>query len=141
MDDITEFCIDYQIKNDKYNYSGNNCRTFMIELCKFLQIKYPDAFPLEDKWYGLRKNVTESGEAKRNPRIKQIAADKLDAKMAEDDLRQNDIKEKEIMDEDQLYEFLCDNNFCDNIQGYFMKNMAYKTLRNTLYCFVIVTKE
>ena len=54
LNEIREFCIDYQDENTFYSYNANNCRKFMIALCKFIGTKWSGAFPCEDMWYAGR---------------------------------------------------------------------------------------
>eukprot|EP00484_Ammonia_sp_Unknown_P001113 CAMPEP_0197022084 /NCGR_PEP_ID=MMETSP1384-20130603/2996_1 /TAXON_ID=29189 /ORGANISM="Ammonia sp." /LENGTH=173 /DNA_ID=CAMNT_0042450053 /DNA_START=25 /DNA_END=546 /DNA_ORIENTATION=+ len=65
MEDIVDWCIEYQEKNLEYSWSKKNCRTFMIALCKFISITWPDQQLFEELWYksaGFTDSLTNSYE-------------------------------------------------------------------------------
>eukprot|EP01084_Bolivina_argentea_P057706 105421_1 len=102
---ITTFCFEYQTKNNDYSYGTNNCRKFMIELCVFLKIKFPDAYPFEDKWY----NIQEASLRRKKKVVKPQEND--------DNKQIHDITEEtkeelnyDQMNCDQLFQMLFDQN-------------------------------
>eukprot|EP00486_Rosalina_sp_Unknown_P007757 CAMPEP_0201580540 /NCGR_PEP_ID=MMETSP0190_2-20130828/49578_1 /ASSEMBLY_ACC=CAM_ASM_000263 /TAXON_ID=37353 /ORGANISM="Rosalina sp." /LENGTH=177 /DNA_ID=CAMNT_0048016829 /DNA_START=30 /DNA_END=563 /DNA_ORIENTATION=+ len=68
LGEVLTWCMQYQDDNKYYNQSSNNCRKFMLELCAFIDVTFPDQYYLEDQWYrfnhALSKN--QSGSFKTN---------------------------------------------------------------------------
>ena len=48
---VRRFCVDYQRQNVSYSKSSNNCRTFMMALCKYTGVPFDASWPCEDMWY------------------------------------------------------------------------------------------
>lgn len=51
LKEVYQWCIDYQENNKKYAATWNNCRTFMIKLCKYIGIVFPEKMPCEEYLY------------------------------------------------------------------------------------------
>ena len=54
LPDITNWCIQYQVENEEYDRTSNNCRKFMIELANELKLDFPDKYPMEELWYKVK---------------------------------------------------------------------------------------
>jgi len=46
-DEIRDWCIQYENQHKIYSLYFNNCRRFMMNLCAFLNIPFPDSYPME----------------------------------------------------------------------------------------------
>eukprot|EP01083_Nonionella_stella_P162169 532143_1 len=127
VDDITMFCIEYQKNNIKYSHSRNNCRKFMIALCEFLKIQFPDAYPLEDKWYKIQE-VSQFRKEKNNTEIETLDNDENIVSIhgnKYDNLNEND-----------LFEQLYDDNILGQYYGQYFGDPIYSQLRDIVCCFV-----
>jgi len=54
VDEIREFCMQYETNNPIYSYIDNNCRKFMLAIAHYIGAVFPDTFPCEEFWYSVR---------------------------------------------------------------------------------------
>merc|ERR1719419_46990 len=54
---IRRFCVDYQKQNASYSESSNNCRAFMINLCKYTGVPFDAQWPCEELLFEERESM------------------------------------------------------------------------------------
>eukprot|EP01084_Bolivina_argentea_P229019 386645_1 len=137
LKDITTFCVEYQKKNSEYSLDFNNCRKFMIELCKFLSIKYPDKYPFEETWYGLREASQIFGnKKKKDVKLKTNAYEYEDMSIRSIEYKMDMYDEKQPLDHRVIFEQLCCENILRQYSGNFFSGELYQKLKNKVCCFV-----
>lgn len=156
--EITQHIVEYQEKNPYYDVKTNNCRKFIIDLCDFLCLKFPDAWFCEELWYSANAACASNGnegkkmqiesqneQDKKEEEIKKLKEklNKMDGKDsgdAEEDVKDGihdaeEVKEEKI-DVEAMWDKLYENKNIQQYSGKYFESELYEKLKDAGKCFI-----